>query len=234
MIEIRNLTKQYSMGDETVTALYGVSLKIEAGEFVSLVGPSGSGKTTLLNIICGLELPTHGEVVVNGQNIATLKDAQLSRFRANHVGYVFQTFNLLPRLTVLKNVMIPGILVGLGRADRTAAAMQALKAVGLESKARYLPNKLSGGERQRVAIARAILNNPDIVFADEPTGNLDEKNAEKIMDLLVSITKKQGKTLFLVTHNPELAARADRTVSLRNGTLVRAVRGTATIKKGAA
>lgn len=234
MIEINRLTKQYRMGEEVVTALNAVSLKIEAGKFISLVGPSGSGKTTLLNIICGLEMPTHGEVRVNGQNIVTLKDSSLSRFRANHVGYVFQTFNLLPRVTVLKNVMIPGILVGMSRSERQTAALNALKAVDLEKKANYLPNKLSGGERQRVAIARALINNPDIIFADEPTGNLDEKNAEKIMALLISVTKKQGKTLLLVTHNPELAQQADQIVRLKNGAIEKTQSKSAASQKGAA
>ncbi len=219
MIEIKHLSKQYRLGDETIDALKQVSLDVKEGEFISLIGPSGSGKTTLLNIICGLESPTSGEVLINGQNIATMKDAALSRFRAEHIGYVFQTFNLLPRFTVLKNVMIPGILTNTKGSVVKDKSVAALKAVGLERKANLSPNKLSGGERQRVAIARAIVNDPDIIFADEPTGNLDAKNADKVINLLMEITKERGKTLIMVTHNPELAARADRIIALSDGQL---------------
>ena len=221
MILIKNLSKDFKIGGETVKALQKVNLSIEDGEFVSLVGPSGSGKTTLLNLIGGLEQPTEGSIIIDQKDIAKLKDSQLSRFRAINLGFIFQTFNLLPRFSVHKNVMLPAILAGKNPVKSKAQATEVLKEVGLEDKLKYFPNKLSGGERQRVAIARALINNPGILLADEPTGNLDEKNAEKIMQLLIDLSRKHGKTLILVTHNMELAQKADRIIYLKNGSLVK-------------
>jgi putative ABC transport system ATP-binding protein len=217
MIHIKELNRNFKMGNEVIRALKDINLTIKDGEFISLVGPSGSGKTTLLNIIGGLEHPTSGTLEVNDVNIAKLKDKALSRYRSQSVGYIFQTFNLLPRFTVLRNVMIPAILALGNKDSRDKQAHAALKAVGLQLRTAHLPNKLSGGERQRVSIARAIMNNPSIILADEPTGNLDEKNAKKVIDLLISICKEQKKTLILVTHNPELAKLADRMVEMKNG-----------------
>lgn len=221
VIEIESLEKTFKMGGETIKALDNISLTIKDGEFVALVGPSGSGKTTLLNIIGGLEPPTKGKIVVDGQDITALNDQRISQYRAANIGYVFQTFNLLARYTVLNNVMVPGALLGHGKVVRKKAAQEALEAVGLSEKLHYLPTNLSGGERQRVAIARAIMHNPKILLADEPTGNLDEKNAEKVMDLLEKVSVGQKRTLILVTHNSELAKRADRVIELHSGKLVK-------------
>lgn len=217
MINVKELNRDFKMGDEVIHALKDINITIQDGEFVSLVGPSGSGKTTLLNIIGGLEHPTSGTLEVNGANIAKLKDTAISRYRSQSIGYIFQTFNLLPRFTVLRNIMIPSILARGNKDKRIKRAQAVSRAVGLQHRTNYLPNKLSGGERQRAAIARALMNGPSIILADEPTGNLDEKNASKVMDLLISICKQQKKTLILVTHNPELAKRADRIIEMKAG-----------------
>lgn len=221
MIHFREVHRNYRMGSETVHALKNINLTIEEGQFVSLIGHSGSGKTTLLNLIGGLERPSSGEVTVFGKNLGHLNDAKLSEYRRQSIGYIFQTFNLLPRLTVLKNVMLAAEINGTPKKEGNKTARLMLKAVGLEDKLNYLPNKLSGGERQRVAIARALVNNPSIILADEPTGNLDEFNAEKILTLLIKLTKEANKTLVLVTHNPELSARADYAISLHTGRIVK-------------
>lgn len=221
MIELRNVSKSYRVGDETVHPLKHIHLTIAEGEFVAIIGPSGSGKTTLLNLIGGLEQPTSGSLMVCGQDLAQLKDGRLSVYRTTTLGYIFQTFNLLPRLTVFKNVTVPAMLARTNRTAREQAATEALAAVGLTKKKDYLPNKLSGGERQRVAIARALMNNPSVILADEPTGNLDEKNARAIMDMLINLCKERHKTLILVTHNPDLARLADRVIELRDGEITK-------------
>lgn len=217
MIEFEAVSRDYKVGNEIVQALDNISMSIKDGEFVSLIGPSGSGKTTLLNLIGGLEAPSAGKISVDGQDISRLNDRQLSQYRANEVGFVFQTFNLLPRYNALLNVMMPGLISGRSRKELMASATGAIEAVGLKERENHLPNSLSGGESQRVAIARALLNGPKIMLADEPTGNLDEKNAQLVLDLIITLCRERKRTLVLVTHNPELAKRADRIIKLHAG-----------------
>lgn len=219
VVEAKDITKVYQMGEIEVHALRGLSINIAPGEILSIMGPSGSGKSTLMNILGCLDRPTSGEYSLNGESVATLNDDQLADIRNRGVGFVFQSFNLLPRATALANVELPMRYAELNGRNRKDVAKQALKAVGLGDRIRHRPNELSGGEMQRVAIARALVNNPAIIMADEPTGNLDTKSGDEIMALLKNLNKERGTTLIIITHDPEVAEQTNRIVSIRDGLL---------------
>jgi ABC-type lipoprotein export system ATPase subunit len=214
IVETRNLTKIYGDGD-AVHALDGVNLQVPAGDFIAIVGPSGSGKSTLLHILGALDRPTSGEVIINGVSLSRVRD--LDRFRSQTIGFVFQMHNLIPTLTALENVEVPMYETRLGGGKRRARAKELLHLVGLAGRLSFLPNQLSGGERQRVAVARALANDPAILLADEPTGNLDSTNTADIMDLLSDLNKKQATTLIVVTHNAQVARAAHRAITIRDG-----------------
>lgn len=216
VIRIENLTRFYTIGEETVRALNGINLSIQKNEYVALMGPSGSGKSTLMNIIGCLDTPTSGEYFLNGPNVAQLSDSELAAIRNKEIGFVFQTFNLLPRLTALQNVALPLVYAGIPEAERLNKAKEVLEQVGLGNRITHKPNELSGGQRQRVAVARALVNHPSIILADEPTGNLDSKTSEEIMQLL-DIIHQAGNTIVLVTHEEGIALRAKRVVRMRDG-----------------
>ena len=220
MVQLVNVTKVYEADGNRVEALRGVSLEVGRGEFVALVGPSGCGKSTLLNLVGGIDVPTAGEVVVDGASLAGLADRALSLYRREKVGFVHQLFNLLPTLTALENVALPLLLQGAGAGEARERARRQLEAVGLRPREGHWPHQLSGGEQQRVAIARAIVHAPPIVLADEPTGNLDSKAGAEVLDLLAWLVLAQGRTLLLATHSREAAARAQRMVGLRDGVVV--------------
>ncbi len=217
VVDAKDITKVYQMGEVEVHALRGLSVKIAPGEVLSIMGPSGSGKSTLMNILGCLDRPTSGEYSLNGESVATLTDDQLADIRNRGVGFVFQSFNLLPRQTALANVELPMRYAELNGRNRKDVATEALEAVGLGDRIRHRPNELSGGEMQRVAIARALVNNPAIIMADEPTGNLDTKAGDEIMNLLRKLNEDRGTTLIIVTHDPEIADLTDRIISLRDG-----------------
>ena len=216
VIRIENLTRFYTIGEETVRALNGINLTIEKNEYVALMGPSGSGKSTLMNIIGCLDTPTSGEYFLNGPNVAQLSDSELAAIRNKEIGFVFQTFNLLPRLTALQNVALPLVYAGIPEAERLKKAKEVLEQVGLGNRMTHKPNELSGGQRPRVAVARALVNHPSIILADEPTGNLDTKTSEEIMQLF-DIIHQAGNTIVLVTHEEDIALRAKRVVRMRDG-----------------
>ena len=216
LIETRELWKTYVMGAEEVHALSGVSITIERGEYVAIMGPSGSGKSTLMNLIGCLDTPTKGSYQLNGKEVASMTDDDLARIRNEEIGFVFQTFNLLPRATALHNVELPLVYAGVSSKDRQTRAMQALEKVELTSRSSHRPNELSGGQRQRVAIARALVNNPSILLADEPTGNLDSKTGEEIMQVFHRL-HEGGNTIILVTHEADIAAHAHRVIYVRDG-----------------
>jgi len=216
VIDIENITKDYVMGEEIVRALRGVSLQIRRNEYLAVMGPSGSGKSTLMNMLGCLDTPTSGRYEFNGRNVAEMDDDELAAIRNREIGFVFQTFNLLPRATSLRNVELPLIYAGMDPEAREERATQALTDVGLGDRIQHKPNELSGGQRQRVAIARALVNNPSIILADEPTGNLDSKTGEEIMVLLEDLYQR-GHTIILVTHERDIAAHARRTIHLRDG-----------------
>lgn len=216
VIEARNLTKIYQMGKVQVHALCGLSMKVQRGEVVAIMGPSGSGKSTLMNIIGCLDRPTSGEYILDGQEISGLRDDQLATIRNRKVGFIFQSFNLLPRATALANVELPMRYGSDGR-NRRERAKAALEAVGLGDRLRHRPNELSGGQQQRVAIARALVNDPAIILADEPTGNLDSKSGAEIMSLLLKLNQERGTTLIIVTHDPSIAAQTQRIIRIRDG-----------------
>lgn len=219
MIEITNLSKHYISGEETVEALCGVNLSIEGGEFVTIMGHSGSGKSTLLSVLGGLNHPSAGEVEMAGVKLYSLPGEKLADFRAQNLGFVFQSFHLIPYLTAMENVMLPLAISSLKRGEKQASAKKALNQVGLGAKLERLPNQLSGGEQERVAIARAIVNKPHILLADEPTGNLDSKTSEEVMALFRELNSN-GQTVVMVTHNPEYCVYSDRTIYLKDGRVV--------------
>jgi putative ABC transport system ATP-binding protein len=218
-IKLRDITKIYQMGGEDVVALKDVNLDIERGEYFAIMGPSGSGKSTLMNVIGCLDVPTSGSYHLNGQEIAAATEDELAAIRNREVGFVFQTFNLLPRATASKNVELPLIYAGIPPEERRKRAAEVLAAVGLAKRGHHKPNEMSGGERQRVAIARALINRPSVVLADEPTGNLDTKIGDEIL-LVFKRINDEGKTVIVVTHDPDVAARAQRTILLRDGRVV--------------
>ncbi len=213
---MRGIRKVYRMGAETIEALKSIDIDVEKGEYVAFMGPSGSGKSTLMNIIGCLDSPTAGQYFINDQDVSRLSDSELAEIRNRHIGFVFQTFNLLPRSTALENVALPLVYAGYGRRQRLERAMDVLTSVGLADRARHKPNELSGGQRQRVAIARALVNHPSIILADEPTGNLDTKTSYDIMELFDELHRK-GNTIIVVTHEEDIAAYAHRIVRLRDG-----------------
>src|SRR5436190_1773071 len=223
LISMRNIWKTYQMGTEKVHALHGVSFDIPRGEYIAIIGPSGSGKSTLMNLIGCLDTPSQGEYWLNGKNVSEMDDDELARIRNQEVGFVFQTFNLLARATALHNVELPLIYGGVGSAQRHDMAKKALAAVDLAERMTHRPNELSGGQRQRVAIARALVNNPSILLADEPTGNLDSKTGLEIMSLFERL-HKTGNTIVLVTHEADVAAYAYRTIHIRDGQVENDVR----------
>ena len=223
MITTHDLWKTYVMGEEEIHALRGLSINIERGEYVAIMGPSGSGKSTLMNLIGCLDTPTKGSYQLNGKEVASMTDDDLARIRNEEIGFVFQTFNLLPRATALHNVELPLVYAGVSSKDRQARAMQALEKVELTSRSSHRPNELSGGQRQRVAIARALVNNPSILLADEPTGNLDSKTGAEIMALFERL-HKAGNTIVLVTHEADVAAFAYRAIHIRDGKVENDVR----------
>lgn len=216
LIEVRNLTKVYVMGSEELYALKGISMNITKNEYVAIMGPSGSGKSTLMNIIGCLDTPTSGEYHLNGRNVSHMEDDELAEIRNREIGFVFQTFNLLPRSNALHNVELPLVYSGMPKSERLDKAEKALLDVGLQDRMKHKPNELSGGQRQRVAIARALVNDPSIILADEPTGNLDSKTGQEIMELLEQLNEK-GNTIIIVTHEEDIAQHARRIVKIRDG-----------------
>ncbi|MGN6093452.1 ABC transporter ATP-binding protein [Luteibacter jiangsuensis] len=220
LIDIQDLSKVYERGRQKVEVLHGVNLKIEEGDFLALMGPSGSGKTTLLNLIGGLDTPTGGSITVAGDRIDRLGSGALAKWRAAHVGFVFQFYNLMPMLTAQRNVELPLLLTKLSGAQRKKNASVALQLVGLADRATHKPSELSGGQQQRVAIARAIVSDPTLLVCDEPTGDLDRQSAEEILGLLRELNREHGKTIVMVTHDPKAAEYANHTLHLDKGTLV--------------
>ena len=219
VIELKDIQRHFKMGNEMVKALRGINLNIDRGEYVALMGPSGSGKSTLMNIIGALDTPTSGKYRLNSKEVEKLHDNELAKIRNKEIGFVFQTFNLLPRTTALDNVALPLVYAGKSKAQRTERAKEVLKTVGLADRMTHKPNELSGGQRQRVAVARALVNNPSIILADEPTGNLDSKTSEEIMELFDDLHRK-GHTIVLVTHEEDIAEHAKRIVRLKDGLVV--------------
>jgi putative ABC transport system ATP-binding protein len=216
IIETNHISKRYVMGEEIIDALKDVTISVNKGEYVAFMGPSGSGKSTLMNIVGCLDTPSTGSYILNGQDVSTMSENELAAVRNKEIGFVFQTFNLLPRQSALENVALPLIYAGYSKSERTRIAMEALKGVGLDNRALHKPNELSGGQRQRVAVARALVNDPSILLADEPTGNLDTKTSYEIMDLFDQLHKK-GNTIVMVTHEDDIAQYAHRIIRLRDG-----------------
>jgi len=221
--DLRNVRKIYKMGDERIMALDDVNLTFEKGKIYCLLGTSGSGKSTLLNVMAGLEHPTSGSIRFKAGNIEKMSEKQLALFRQKYIGFVFQQYNLLPTLTALENVMLPLIFRKFGRAARRKKALEMLRSVGLNNRSRHKPSQLSGGQQQRVSIARAFVNSPEIVFCDEPTGNLDTKTTTEMMDLITGMARKFNQTLIIVTHNNELISYADKLIRIRDGKIDEAV-----------
>ena len=216
-VKLANISKVYKMGDNDVVALNGVDLDIAEGEFVAIMGPSGSGKSTLMNILGCLDTPTTGSYLLDNEEVANLSEDVLAKIRNKKIGFVFQNFNLLSRISALENVALPLVYAGVSKTERINRAQELLKMVGLADRQHHMPNELSGGQRQRVAIARALVNNPKIIMADEPTGNLDSKTSDEIMGLFKKINEKEGTTILLVTHEPDVAAYAKRIVHFKDG-----------------
>jgi len=222
-LKVENLSKVYVSAMGRVVSLRNVSFSVSRGEFVSVVGPSGSGKSTLLNMIGALDRPTSGKVFLDGIDIFSLNDSQIATVRNNTLGFIFQSYNLINRTTILKNVEFPGITGGMSDGDRRRRALKLLNFLGIKDKARYKPTNLSGGQQQRVAIARALMNDPKIILADEPTGNLDTKTGQDVFNLLTMLSREFKRTIIMVTHNPELAAATDRAVHIRDGSIEKEV-----------
>jgi putative ABC transport system ATP-binding protein len=220
VVRVQDVRKEYRRGSERIDVLQGINLEIPQGDFLALMGPSGSGKTTLLNLIGGLDRPTSGSVEVAGEPISRLSDGQLAKWRSRHIGFVFQFYNLLPVLTAEKNVELPLLLTSLSGGERRQHVTTALGVVGLADRARHYPRQLSGGQEQRVGIARAIVTDPTLLLCDEPTGDLDRKSGDEILDLLQALNREHGKTIIMVTHDPHAAARARRILYLDKGNLV--------------
>ncbi len=219
LVEVRNLHKEFRRGSERIDVLQGVTLDMPTGDYLALMGPSGSGKTTLLNLLGGLDRPTDGSVTVGGDRIDSMSGGKLAHWRARHIGFVFQLYNLLPVLTAERNVELPLLLTPLSRSERRKHVATALEVVGLSNRARHYPRQLSGGQEQRVGIARAIVTDPTLLLCDEPTGDLDRKAGDEILDLLGALNRDHGKTIVMVTHDAHAAARARRTLYLNKGTL---------------
>jgi putative ABC transport system ATP-binding protein len=219
VIELRNIQKTYRIGDSEYPVLKGIDLKIEAGEFIALMGPSGSGKSTLLNIVGCLDRPTSGHFMLLGQDISQTSDDELARLRREELGFIFQTFNLIGRISVLKNVEVPLMLHEVPRVERKARALKLLEDMNIADRADFNPPNISDGERQRVAIARALANDPKIIIADEPTGNLDLKNSDEVMKILTNLNR-DGRTIIMVTHNPEITENCSRVIRLRDGRIL--------------
>ena len=220
IIRIRGLKKVYRVGEERVRALNGVDLDIYPGEFVCIIGRSGSGKSTLLNMMAGLEKPSRGSIVIAGEHLEKMNEKQLVDFRLRHIGFIFQQFNLFPSLTALENVTMPLVYRGVSARKRKAAALKMLKDLGLSKHVNHKPSQMSGGQQQRVGIARALVSNPEVIFADEPTGNLDSRTSEEILSLIQAMAKRDNHTLVMVTHDPSVAAHADRVVNILDGLIV--------------
>jgi putative ABC transport system ATP-binding protein len=220
LVRIHEVHKYFTRGSERIDVLQGVNLEIAKGEFLALMGPSGSGKTTLLNLMGGLDQPSAGSIEIGGTNIATLSGGQLSRWRSHHIGFVFQLYNLLPVLTAERNVELPLLLTPLSKAERKKRVEIALRVVGLSDRAKHYPRQLSGGQEQRVGIARAIVTDPTLLLCDEPTGDLDRKSGDEILDLLQALNRQHGKTIVMVTHDPHAAERARRVLHLEKGSLL--------------
>jgi putative ABC transport system ATP-binding protein len=220
IIEVKNLTKKYRVGSEIISALNGVDLHIERGEFLAIVGTSGSGKSTLLHMMSGLERPTKGEILINGMLINKVREKDMASFRRKHMGFIFQHYNLLTALTALENAALPLVLQGVNTRERNKRAVEILKTLGLGDRMKNKPNQMSGGQQQRVSIARALINNPKILFADEPTGNLDTKTTREILELLTTMVKEKGQTLVMVTHDMEVASYADRVIRMVDGKII--------------
>jgi putative ABC transport system ATP-binding protein len=221
LVQLRSVCKEYRRNAETVHVLQSLDLEIPAGDFLALMGPSGSGKSTLLNLIGGLDQPTSGTIEIAGERIDSLNDAALTRWRANHVGFVFQMYNLLPVLSAEQNVELPLLLTSIPASERRKRAQAALSLVGLSERRHHKPRELSGGQEQRVGIARAIVSDPTLLLCDEPTGDLDRKAGDEILDLLQALNQREGKTIIMVTHDPQAAARAKHVLHLDKGVLVR-------------
>lgn len=224
LLDLKEITKEYKLGETVVRALRGLDLSIEEGEIVAIMGPSGSGKSTLMHIIGALDTPSNGAAFLDGQDLEQLKEKQLVALRGKKIGFVFQTFNLIQTLTAQQNVELPMVFQGIRRAERAERAKELLGKVGLADRVRHKPSELSGGERQRVAVARALANDPEIILADEPTGNLDTESGEAILEMLKGLRVDDGKTVIIVTHDPEATAIADRVIRLRDGNVVEEVR----------
>ena len=218
-IELKGIQKNYRIGDSEFAILKGIDLDIDVGEFIALMGPSGSGKSTLMNIVGCLDRPSSGRFILLGQDISQTLDDELARIRREELGFIFQTFNLIGRISVLKNVEIPMMLSGVARERRRSRALELLESVGIAHRSDFSPTNISGGERQRVAIARALANDPKIIIADEPTGNLDLKNSEEVMKIL-SHLNRDGRTIIMVTHNPEITGNCSRVIRLRDGRIL--------------
>src|ERR671912_1233433 len=223
LVKINNVHKSFTRGSERIEVLKGVTVDIPQGDFLALMGPSGSGKTTLLNLLGGLDTPSRGSVEVGGDRIDKLSGGRLSAWRARHIGFVFQLYNLLPVLTAARNVELPLLLTKLGKADRRKRVQVALSVVGLADRANHYPRQLSGGQEQRVGIARAVVTDPTLLLCDEPTGDLDRKSGDEILDLLQALNRDHGKTIVMVTHDPRAAERAKRTLHLEKGQLMEEV-----------
>ena len=232
LVRVRGLDKKYQRGGETTDVLQGLNLDVEKGEFVAFMGPSGSGKTTLLNLLGGLDVPTAGSITVAGDEITHMSRGKLTEWRARHVGFVFQVYNLIPVLTAYQNVELPLLLTKLSKAERRKHVETALTLVGLADRMHHYPRQLSGGQEQRVAIARAVVSDPTFLLCDEPTGDLDRKSADEIMALIERLVREYGKTVLMVTHDPLVAQRADTTLHLEKGALVES-RGSREVKAGA-